>query len=149
MAARGLPFIFDDGGRAAAGFKGDTRDCVTRALAIVTGSDYRTIYDEVNEAALAERPRNGASRSNARLGVHKGTTRRLMAAHGGIWTPTMSIGSGTTVHLAEGELPAGRIVANCSRHVVAVIDGTVHDTYDPSRDGTRAVYGYWQFGEVS
>ena len=23
-------------------------------------------------------------------------------------------------------------------------DGVVHDTYDPSRDGTRCVYGYWR-----
>lgn len=25
----------------------------------------------------------------------------------------------------------------------AVIDGTVYDTHDPRRNGTRAVYGYW------
>ena len=30
-----------------------------------------------------------------------------------------------------------------SRHMCAVIDGVIHDTYDPSRDGTRAVYGYY------
>lgn len=60
------------------------------------------------------------------------------------WTPTMSIGSGTTVHLRQGELPeCERIVARCSRHLVAVIYGVVHDTGDPCRGGTRAVYGYW------
>jgi hypothetical protein len=25
-----------------------------------------------------------------------------------------------------------------------VIDGVIHDTHDPGRDGTRAVYGYWR-----
>lgn len=24
--------------------------------------------------------------------------------------------------------------------------GMVHDTFDPSRDGTRCVYGYWKEG---
>jgi hypothetical protein len=31
-----------------------------------------------------------------------------------------------------------------SRHLVAVIDGVIHDTHDCSRDGTRCVYGYFQ-----
>jgi hypothetical protein len=26
---------------------------------------------------------------------------------------------------------------------MAVIDGVIHDTYDPSRDGKRCVYGYF------
>ena len=52
-----------------------------------------------------------------------------------------------TVHLRADELPAGRIIASLSRHVVAVIDGVIHDIYDPSRDGTRCVYGYWTVPE--
>jgi hypothetical protein len=55
----------------------------------------------------------------------------------------MGIGTGTTVHLRDGELPMGRLIVACSRHYVAVIDGVIHDTSDPSRDGTRAVYGYY------
>ena len=30
-----------------------------------------------------------------------------------------------------------------SKHCTAWIDGECHDTYDPTRDGTRCVYGYW------
>lgn len=30
-----------------------------------------------------------------------------------------------------------------SRHLCAVIDRTVYDNHDPSRGGTRCVYGYW------
>ena len=44
-----IPFIYNDGGRAAAGFKGNTRDCVTRAIAIVTGKPYKEVYDALNE----------------------------------------------------------------------------------------------------
>jgi hypothetical protein len=30
------------------------------------------------------------------------------------------------------------------QHAVAVIDGVIRDTFDPSRDGSRCVYGYYQ-----
>ncbi len=134
-----MPFIYADGGRAAAGFKGETRDCVTRAIAIATGQDYQAVYDDLNALAKAR----GESTSSARTGVQKPTTRAYMASLGWAWVPCMGIGTGCTVHLAPGELPMGRLVVQCSRHVVAVIDGVVHDTHNPSRGGTRCVYGYW------
>ena len=40
-----LQFKFNDGGRSKY-FKGETGDCVTRAIAIATGEDYMTIYDQ-------------------------------------------------------------------------------------------------------
>ncbi len=138
-------FVQNDGGRAAAGFRGKTSDCVVRSVSIVTGRPYREVYDLVNTLALRERPRRAKKRSSARTGVQKPTTGRLMEALGATWTPTMSIGSGCKVHLRREELPQGRLVASVSRHVVAVIDGVVHDTYDPTRDGKRCVYGYWTF----
>jgi hypothetical protein len=63
---------------------------------------------------------------------------------GWMWTPTMQIGSGCTVHLRADELPPGRLVVSVSKHLTAVIDGVIHDTHDCSRRGTRCVYGYWQ-----
>jgi hypothetical protein len=135
----------NDGGRAAAGFKGKTGDCVTRAIAIATGLPYREIYDRLNGLAKQhERPRRGRKRSSARTGVHKRTYKRLLLELGWVWTPTMAIGQGCKVHLRADELPPGRLVVSCSRHMVAVIDGVIHDTHDPSRDGTRCVYGYWR-----
>ena len=56
----------------------------------------------------------------------------------------MQIGSGCKVHLRSDELPGGRLIVRTSRHLVAVIDGEIHDTYDPSREGTRCVYGYYK-----
>ena len=61
----------------------------------------------------------------------------------------MAIGQGCTVHLRADELPAGRLVVRLSRHVCAVVDGTVHDNHDPRRNGTRCVYGYWRFPPVT
>jgi type I restriction enzyme R subunit len=86
-------------------------------------------------------------KSHARTGVRTETVRRYMKSIGWLWVPTMHIGQGCKVHLREGELPMGRLVVKVSRHVVAVIDGVIHDTHDCSREGTRCVYGYYVASE--
>ena len=145
---QGLDFQFDDGGRAAAGFKGPANDCVTRAIAIATGRQYREIYDEINALGRTEKERPKRWRSSARMGVHRPTARRYLASLGWTWIPTMQIGSGCKVHLRKGELPSGRLIVSVSRHVVAVIDGIVHDTGNPCRGGMRCVYGYFTLPEA-
>ena len=142
-----LPFIENDGGRAAAGYSGFTGDCTCRSIAIATGRPYQEIYDLINARCRSWFPSSGISKHSARTGIPTAQVRELMEELGARWVPTMKIGSGARVHLAAGELPMGRLVARCSRHLVAVVDGVVHDTYDPSRDGTRCVYGYWVFTE--
>jgi len=139
-----MKFVNDDGGRAASGFVGTTGDCVTRAIAIATQRPYQEIYDLVNQFAKRERTgKRKKGRSSARSGVYKGTTAKIMKHLGWVWVPTMTIGSGCKVHLRDGELPLGRLVVSVSKHLVAVIDGVIHDSHDPSRDGNRCVYGYW------
>ena len=138
-------FRFNDGGRAASGYRGKTGDCVVRSIAIATGLPYQHIYDLVNRASVHERTgKRKRGKSNARTGVYKSTIKRVMKSLGWVWTPTMQIGSGCTVHLRPDELPAGRLVVSASKHLTAVIDGVIHDTHDCSRRGTRCVYGYWQ-----
>ena len=127
-----------DGGRAAAGYRGEAGDCVARAIAIATEQPYRDVYNALAERASAK----GRSRS-ARNGMHKDVYRPYLDELGWLWTPTMAIGSGCTVHLRADELPPGRLIVRLSKHLCAVVDGVVHDTHDPSRDGTRCVYGYW------
>lgn len=142
-------WVYDDGGRSAAGYRGSAGDCVTRSVAVATGLPYQEVYDALKNEALKERPRvqsNGRPRrrSSVRDGVAKPTIRRYLTALGWRWTPTMHIGSGTTVHVRADELPPGHLILSCSGHYTAMIDGVIHDTFDPSRDGTRCVYGYWQ-----
>lgn len=145
MAPRLLPFVYDDGGREAAGFRGQTDDCVTRAIAIATRLPYREVYDDLNAVATRERPRNGKKRSSARTGVGRATYDRYLLGLGWVWVPTMAIGTGCTVHLCADELPEdGRLIVRVSKHMTTVVDGWLHDTYDCSRDGTRCVYGYWR-----
>jgi hypothetical protein len=138
-----MDWIFDDGGRTAAGFKGTTGDCVTRAIAIGLQRDYREVYDELHELLKAAPDKVAGKSRSPRDGVPRDIYQPYLLDAGWAWTATMRIGSGTTVHLRTDELPAGRLIARVSKHVCAVIDGVVRDTHDPTRDGRRAVYGYF------
>ena len=172
-------FQYNDGGRAAAGFKGETGDCVVRAIAIAAQLSYREVYDALSGGCRSERKskRNKTRKQSARDGVY--TSRKwfkeYMASIGWTWTPTMQIGSGCKVHLVAEELPSGRLIVHTAGHSVAVIDGVVHDIYDSSkpthylfqdkgqelkpgqwREGgwihqisQRCVYGYWQKASAS
>lgn len=144
QASQVIGFQRDDGGRAGAGFRGQTGDCVTRAIAIVLELPYRDVYDE-----LARRMQALGKPRSARDGVPRKVSDAYLAERGWRWVPTMQIGSGCRVHLRADELPSGRIIARVSKHVTAVIDGVIHDTHDPSRNGTRCVYGYYARDEAS
>jgi len=133
-------FIQTDGGRFDAGFKGEANDCVARAVAIITCRPYADVYKE-----LSRFMKDNGQQGSARNGIPNKLTKKYLDALGFEWVPTMHIGSGTTVHLRGDELPSGRIIANVTRHVVAMIDGTIHDTHNPDRRGTRAVYGFWRW----
>jgi hypothetical protein len=139
-----MEFVFHDGGRAAAGYKGAAGDCVTRSIAIVTGKPYQEVYDALNRLAQSERESKRRSRrSNSRTGVFRPTYQRYLESLGWRWTSTMSIGSGCRVHLRASELPRGPLLVKVSRHLTAVIDGVLYDTHNCSRNGTRCVYGYF------
>ncbi len=121
-------FVYNDGGRSAAGYKGLTGDCVVRAIAIATGLPYQHVYDLANEFSKRERlTKKRRKRSSARTGVGIPTSRRIMEHLGWEWVPTMMIGQGCKVHLRSDELPRGRLVVQVTHHFVAVIDGVIHD----------------------
>jgi hypothetical protein len=152
-----MKLVINDGGRAAAGYKGDAGDCVCRAIAIATGLPYQEVYEALAQVTYhhAHTRRDKTARSikarggySARNGVPRKIYDAYLAKLGWVFTPTMTIGSGCTVHLRKGELPAGRLIVRCSRHLTTVIDGVIHDTFDPSRNGTRCVYGYYSKTET-
>lgn len=138
--------IIHDGGRAAAGFRGEAGDCAARAIAIATGYPYATACEMINRHARRERSsaRRRGQVSSARNGVFGPTMRRVMDSIGWVWTSTMGIGTGCHVHLRADELPSGHLVVALSKHYTAVVDGVIFDTHDPSRGGSRCVYGYWR-----
>lgn len=143
-------FKFNDGGRKAAGFKGEAGDCVCRAIAIASGRPYKEIFDRLAEGNVTQR-RTSRQRKKLKATADDGiyTTRKwfkdYMTELGFVWKPIMSIGSGCTTHLRHDELPkSGRLVLHLSKHSAAYVDGVLNDTYDCSREGTRCVYGYWE-----
>lgn len=139
-----MAFGFNDGGRAEAGFKGVTKDCVCRAWAIAANRPYIEIYDLILELAKNESLGRRKRKSSPRTGVFKPTERLLAKKLGFEWVPTTKIGQDCNVELDPKELPSGRLVVAVSKHSVAVIDGVIHDIHDPSRNGTRCVYGYYR-----
>jgi hypothetical protein len=129
-----MKFVYDDGGRSKYFKASNVSDCAIRAISIATQKDYKEVYNALKEL-------NGGQ--SCRDGTPKKVDKKYMMSLGWKWTPCMTIGSGCKVHLAEEELPKGRLVVSVSGHLVAVIDGVIHDTYDCSREGSRCVYGYW------
>lgn len=146
-----MKVILTDGGRAKAGHKGTAGDCVCRAISIASGRPYGEIYDRLASGNHTQRQTAKAHKSSGVRTADKGiqTNRKwfkdYMVELGATWVSTMGIGTGCKVHMRPGELPDGRLVVALSKHMTAVIDGVIHDTHDPSRDGTRCVYGYWVF----
>ena len=139
-----MNWVYDDGGRIEAEYKGFVGDCVVISISIVTGKPYKEIYSSINLLSKDERiGKHKSTKSSSRNGVYKFTYARYMKSIGYKWVPTMSIGSGCTVHLKKDELPEGNLLVKLSKHITAVIDGVIHDLENPSREETRCVYGYF------
>jgi hypothetical protein len=149
-------FKFNDGGRASAGFKGTTGDCVVRAIAIATKQEYKLVYDELTERikSFATSSRSRAAKSikthSPSKGVHREVYEKYLSELGWKFVPTMGIGTGCTLHIGdvvkkEGEIlcSSNRIIARVSKHLVAIVEGVVEDTYDCTRGGNRCIYGYY------
>lgn len=143
-------FVYCDGGRLQSGFKEKkkTGDCVARAIAIASQVPYEEVWKFLEEKNATQRKTKCSKgrKSGAEYGIYvqRKWFKDYMCSLGFEWVACMKIGSGCKVHLRKEQLPMGRIICSVSRHYVAVIDGVIHDTYDPSRGGMRCVYGYWK-----
>lgn len=146
-----FPFQFNDGGREKAGFKGGAGDCVVRSIAIAANLPYMQVYEDLrlaNESYAQLKNDRLAKRlnmkgSSPRNGNHRNVFHDYILAQGFEWVPTMKVGGGCQVHLRPDELPNGVLIAKVSKHLTAIMDGVIHDTHNPSRGGTRCVYGYY------
>ena len=151
-----MKFIYNDGGRSKY-FKGENvGDCVTRAIAIATGKDYKEVYDGLKDLAKKEKNGKRCEKSSVRDGVRKSTTKKYIEKVLG-WkrVSTMRIGTTSRVHFVEDELPMGTLIVQLSHHLVCVKDKVIYDTYDSSKkeyydtfgdlqvNNERLVYGYW------
>jgi hypothetical protein len=149
-----MKYVYNDGGRNAAGFKGNAGDCVARAIAIAAEMPYEEVYQRLASGNAGQRVTKRTKASTARVetarsGIYtkRKWFRDYMGLLGFTWVPTMAIGSGCTVHLADGELPMGRLVVAISKHYCAVIDGVLNDTYDCSASRGVTIYPNGYTGE--
>ena len=127
-----MDFVYSDGGRAAAGYKGTAGDCGARAMAIALGLDYKTVYKELAQANAD----HGRAKS-ARNGMNKDIYSEVLKRHGWVWKPAPKF-VGRKARCSD--MPAGAVIAKQAHHFVAVIDGVAHDIWDCTH---KMVYGYW------
>lgn len=151
-----MNYIYNDGGRKAAGYKGTCGDCVTRAIAIATGIPYELIYDElayrIKEYFAALHPNIPWRLISGRRGGRRGTTPRNGVNHN-VYRPFLLM-RGWRWHETPGrwfyptDFPTGRVIVQLPSHLVTVIDGVIHDTYDCSmkRGRLQRMKGYYTKG---
>jgi len=145
------PFKRNDGGREAAGFKGGAGDCVVRSIAIAANLPYLQVYEDLRRAnaSYADLRNDSLARrlnqrgSSPRNGNHRKVFHDYILDLGFEWVPTMKVGAGCQVHLRPNELPEGVLIVKVSKHLTAIVDGIIQDTHNPSRGGSRCVYGYY------
>jgi hypothetical protein len=147
-------WVKDDGGRSKSGLPRANEkagDCVARAIAIATQKPYREVHDALIAGSVRHIREDNSE--YAKWARRKGGVRVFHADHGCTpevygaylesldWkhTPTKRQG----IHLRANELPRGRLIVEISRHLVAVIDGVIHDTHDCGEGGRIRVQGYW------
>jgi hypothetical protein len=131
-----MKHVFNDGGRAATKHD-EINDCACRAIAIAAERPYHEIWSAFKTLLETEGPRR-------RSGVDEKVQHRLMESMGWSFVPT------TKTYLQEGDLPSGRLVVCIHGHSVAVINGVIHDTYNPSRKKNGKppwVFGYYRKSE--
>lgn len=127
-----MTYVYDDGGRAAAGFKSD-KDCGIRAAAIALNIPYREAQRLLR--AAAKRGKQGCGQISR--GIYKEDFDSFLKAHGWAWHSAPKF-EGRKARYSD--LPKGRVIARMARHFAAVIGGDLRDTWDSSQ---KMVYGYW------
>jgi len=119
-----MKYIYNDGGRSASNTHDAVADCVTRALSIATHCGY-DIAREYLKPLMTPQGVNVFSLEFSQMAY----------AVGLIYVSTLPRS------FKVGQLPIeGVFIAHTSRHVTAVINGVVLDTFD-TRD--ELVQGYW------
>ena len=158
-----LDFVVDDGGRKAAGYKGNASDCVLRSLSIALGEDYedlrRELMEETKNFANTSRSRKAKRQKKEGSSVFKGVYREIYSVilkrRGWIRTGMSKIGSSKRYYLTKSDVPPVPVILHTRRHLTTSIDHTIRDTWDTRmstvfKDGSptdekspRVYYSMW------
>jgi hypothetical protein len=127
-----MPYQFNDGGRALAGYKGSAGDCGARAIAIALGMDYKAAY-----VLLAEANKKAGQPKSARNGISKELYSDVLKELGWVWMSAPKF-EGRKARCSD--MYPGTVIARQAGHYVAVINGVPQDIWDCSH---KMVYGFW------
>lgn len=142
-------WIYNDGGRSLAGFRGSARDCVTRSISIASGMEYRQVYDDLNKLAKTEDlVADWQRRSSSRLGVFQRTWYRYLRNLGWRWVQTGPPSRLPVVYLTSSDLPTGTLIVSLKNHMTVMRDGVIYDTFDCRESGAKCVHGFWKTGKT-
>ena len=120
-----LTFVDSDAGRATSRRPRQRNDCTVRALALATSVEYDEAYDRLMGAGRKSSrsfalnrwlPQSGIPFTKVSYPAVKGKKR-------------MTLGE-----FSRGDGSNGRWIANCAKHVIAVIDGVILDDGAPRFD---------------
>lgn len=114
-----VDYKYNDGGRSESGFKGNrASDCVVRATAIITQTEYREMYDDyayINKKTHGKRTARGGMPVDVSSQVLK-----VLGFERAKAFPTIT----------ETYEQYGDCLIFIPRHALAVVNGVVHDTWD-------------------
>lgn len=135
-----MRYTHNDGGREFAGWKGKrAADCVPRAIAIATGEHYRNVRRDLDGLV---KEMTGGLDTTTNNGTPTPVSYRYLDLKG--WELVLTKGQ----YLKD--LPSdGTYIACLPRHMVAVINGTLHDTWDSRKSkrtkcGSPKLEGYYR-----
>lgn len=138
-------FIFNDGGRHLY-FKGRVGDCGCRAAAIITGEDYKFVYDNLfslqkdylrRHPSLARKWPNPSPRNF----LFRDVLTEYLKPHGYEWKSLHGIGVGASRRVEDVIAEYPNCIMRLRRHFSAVVDGQNHDTWP--QKSHKVVYGVW------
>lgn len=125
------PWVCTDGGRASSSRPRQRNDCTVRALAIAGSLSYDDAYDLLKEAG---RKCSRGFQFSAWLNRQGWAARISFPAVKG----QRRMNPATFVQ----RFPKGRFICQVAKHVFAVIDGVVFDSFENRPD--RCIYAAWE-----
>ena len=133
-----IDYRYDDGGRAAAGYRGKTGDCVVRAIAICAREDYRAVYRTMAEHMKGNGYAASGNAYATRERNRKAPRRKGQTTARRVQDRVLELYGFRKVRLPAGERPtfteAHRHYGDCivvtTKHVAAVVDGALRDNFD-------------------
>ena len=111
-------YKLEDGGRLASGFTHEKNDCAVRTLAIATGVDYGVAHAMLKEKGRRDgKPTYGfATFIKEHIPVTECKTRQQIKSTIGTFIKNKN---------------KGTYIVGIRHHVFAVIDGIIHDSWEP------------------